>query len=109
VPTGGSARFEPTTFCFVVRIDTLLVVCNSLENRLSKPKFELTCSLLFASVGLGNCQISVSKTCLKPASCYCDELGGKHCQRTSCHFGACRDLAGDEPMRLSLVRFQIRL
>jgi hypothetical protein len=77
----------------------LLVVRYSLENRLSKPNLEITCSLLFASVGLGNCQTSVSKTCLKPASCFCDELSGKHCHRTSCCFGACSRLDGDEPMR----------
>jgi hypothetical protein len=57
---------------------------------------------MFAGVALGNCQISVTKTCLKPASCFCEELGGKHCHRISCHFGACGHLDGDEAIRLSL-------
>jgi hypothetical protein len=57
---------------------------------------------MFSVVALGNCRISVSKTCLKPASCLCEEPGGKHCHRASYHFSAGSRLNGDEPMRLSL-------
>jgi hypothetical protein len=63
---------------------------------------------MFSVVALGNCQISVSKNCLKPASCFCEELGGKHCHRTSCHIGAWGRLDEDEPMRFSLDSSVVR-
>src|SRR5215212_11859926 len=39
---------------------------------------------MFAGVDPGNCQTSVSKKCLEPASCSCDGPGGKRRRRTSC-------------------------
>src|SRR5215210_3068609 len=54
------------------------------ENRLVKLNLHIECFSMFAGVDPGNCQTSVSKKCLEPASCSCDGPGGKRRRRTSC-------------------------
>jgi hypothetical protein len=64
------------------------VVRRGLENRPVKLNHAIECFSMFADVDPGICQISVRREHPEPASCTCDEPGGKRRCRTSCHDGA---------------------